>query len=159
MSIHSELAKLFSISISLVCQNAVLCGNGLTSTLHNILSKLLAAFDITIVETMNSSERGMNPVAMTIINPPKEYWLSQGFKTATSCSQVFDATGRATGAWQELTGKSQSDLKFLRKAYFCWLIRMDLKGGREKEINTENMTITGYPIFFFNFLPFNTRYQ
>ena len=40
----------------------------LTSTLHNILSKPLAAF-----ETMNSGERGMNPVAMTIINPRKEY--------------------------------------------------------------------------------------
>ena len=28
---------------------------------------------ITIVEITNSSERGMNPVAMTIINPRKEY--------------------------------------------------------------------------------------
>ena len=31
----------------------------------------------TIVETMNSGERGMNPVAMTIINPRKEYWPSR----------------------------------------------------------------------------------
>ena len=30
---------------------------------------------MTIDETMDSSER-MNPVAMTIINPRKEYWLS-----------------------------------------------------------------------------------
>ena len=29
-----------------------------------------------IVETMDSSERGMNPVAMTIINPQKECWPS-----------------------------------------------------------------------------------
>ena len=29
------------------------------------------------VETMNS-ERGMNPVTMTIINPRKEYWPSRG---------------------------------------------------------------------------------
>ena len=28
---------------------------------------------VTIVETMDSGERGMNPVAMTIINPRKEY--------------------------------------------------------------------------------------
>ena len=28
---------------------------------------------ITIVETTDSGERGMNPVAMTIINPRKEY--------------------------------------------------------------------------------------
>ena len=33
---------------------------------------------ITIVETMDSNERGMNPVAMTIINPRKEYWPSRG---------------------------------------------------------------------------------
>ena len=51
----------------------------LTSTLHNVISKLLAAFyKITIVETMVSRERGMNPVAMTITNPQKEYWSSQG---------------------------------------------------------------------------------
>ena len=27
---------------------------------------------------MDSSERGINPVAMTIINPQKEYWPSRG---------------------------------------------------------------------------------
>ena len=27
---------------------------------------------------MDSGERGMNPVAMTIINPQKEYWPSRG---------------------------------------------------------------------------------
>ena len=32
---------------------------------------------ITIVETTDSGERGMNPVAMTIINPGKEYWPSR----------------------------------------------------------------------------------
>ena len=31
---------------------------------------------ITIVETMDRGERGMNPVAMTIFSPRKEYWLS-----------------------------------------------------------------------------------
>ena len=40
------------------------------STPHNILSMPLAAFSH--VETMDSCERGMIPVAMTIINPPKE---------------------------------------------------------------------------------------
>ena len=33
---------------------------------------------LTIVETTDNSEREMNPVAMTIINPQKEYWLSRG---------------------------------------------------------------------------------
>ena len=31
-----------------------------------------------IVETKDSSDRRMNPVEKTIINPRKEYWLSQG---------------------------------------------------------------------------------
>ena len=35
---------------------------------------------MTIVETMDSGERGMNPAAMTIINPRKEYWPSRGSK-------------------------------------------------------------------------------
>ena len=33
---------------------------------------------LTIVERMDSSERGMNLVAMTIINLRKEYWLGRG---------------------------------------------------------------------------------
>ena len=44
---------------------------------HNILSKPLAAFFITIVKTMDSIERGMNPVAMTIISPRKYFWPSR----------------------------------------------------------------------------------
>ena len=45
---------------------------------HNILSKPQLLSKITIVETMDSRERGMSPVAMTIINPQKEYWPSKG---------------------------------------------------------------------------------
>ena len=37
-----------------------------------------AQFHITIVKTTDSSERGMNPVTMTIISPRKEYWPSRG---------------------------------------------------------------------------------
>ena len=33
---------------------------------------------INIVERMEGGERGMNPVAMTIIDPRKEYWPSRG---------------------------------------------------------------------------------
>ena len=39
--------------------------------------------------------RGMNPDAMTIINPQKEYW--PGIEPAASCSQVCSATDRAVG--------------------------------------------------------------
>ena len=33
---------------------------------------------VSIAETTDSGEREMNPVAMTIINPRKEYWQSRG---------------------------------------------------------------------------------
>ena len=68
----------------------------LTTTPHNILSEPLAAS--TILETMDSGERGMNHITMTIINPGKEYWPSRRFEPATSCSQVFNATDWGTRA-------------------------------------------------------------
>ena len=61
------------------CTYPCLSGVLLTRTPHNILSKPLAAFRrLTIVETMESGEKEMNPVAMTINNPRKEYWPSHG---------------------------------------------------------------------------------
>ena len=54
-------------------------GKGLTSTLHNILSKPLAAFPHTHCRNDGKRwERGISPVAMTIINPRKESWPSWG---------------------------------------------------------------------------------
>ena len=55
------------------CTYPCLPGVFLTSTPHNILFKPLAAFPHNDFRTMNSGERGMNPVAMTIINPWKKY--------------------------------------------------------------------------------------
>ena len=49
-------------------------------------------FHVTTVEIMESGEGGMIPMAMTIINPQKEYWLSLGIEPVTSCSQVLYAT-------------------------------------------------------------------
>ena len=56
------------------------CSHGvlLTSTLHNILSKPLATFPHDDCQNNRQLKRGMNSVAMTIISPGKEYWLSQG---------------------------------------------------------------------------------
>ena len=48
---------------------------------HRLLSQ------ITIVETTDSGERGMNRVKATIINPWKDYWPSPGIEPATSNSQ------------------------------------------------------------------------
>ena len=51
----------------------------------------------TVAEIIVSGERGMTSVAMTIINPRKEYWSSSGIEPATSCSQVPYTTDRAMG--------------------------------------------------------------
>ena len=48
----------------------------LTCTPHNILPSHWLLFHVIIVETMDSGERIMNPVAMTTINPRKVYWPS-----------------------------------------------------------------------------------
>ena len=86
--------NVFKSCLLLMCQNEYLWSKGLyhggqctypcfpgillTVTPHSILSKPLAAFPQTIAETMDSNERGMNLLAMTIISPRKEYWLSRG---------------------------------------------------------------------------------
>ena len=44
---------------------------------------------IIIVKILDSSERGMIIVAMTIINPRKGYWPSPGIEPTTYSSQVF----------------------------------------------------------------------
>ena len=53
----------------------------------------------TIVKRMDSGERGMIPVTMTIINPWKEYWLSLGsnqqppiLKSCTLPTELWDSS-------------------------------------------------------------------
>ena len=59
---------------------------------------------------MDSNERGMNLVAMIIINPRKKYGLNQRFETGTSCSQVFYATYSATEALEKTRAVTKCDL-------------------------------------------------
>ena len=64
---------------------------------------------ITIVETTDSGERGMNPVAMTTINPQKEYWptrgSNQGPPVLTNATMVMwesnGYVGKQPVAWKE----------------------------------------------------------
>ena len=42
---------------------------------------------------MDSSERGMNPVTMTVINPLKEYWLNWGSNQIKSYTQPIQLCG------------------------------------------------------------------
>ena len=60
--------------ISYVALDTCFPGVLLTSTPLNILSKSLAAFPLN--KTTDSGERGIDPVALTIINPRKEHRLS-----------------------------------------------------------------------------------
>ena len=60
------------------------------STSHWLVSLM------TVVETTENGERGMNPVASTIINPGKEYWPS-GDQTSNLLSQIHNATNSAMG--------------------------------------------------------------
>ena len=64
----------------------------LISSLHNIPPKPLAACQHNIVETMNSSERGMNLGAMTIHQSSEKLLADPGIEPATSCSQILHAT-------------------------------------------------------------------
>ena len=75
---------------------SMLSGSSFTGTRHSILSKPLAASHITNVETMNSGKRGMNHVAMTIINPRKEYWPSQGSnqRPPVRYTEQWDSAGK-----------------------------------------------------------------
>ena len=68
----------------------------LTNTGHNIVSKPLTAFPHNYCPNNGRGERGMNPVAISIINPPKEYWPSWGsnqrppvLKSATLLTELW----------------------------------------------------------------------
>ena len=76
---------------------------------------------ITIVETMDSSEIGMNPVAMTIINPQKEYWPSH---RSNQRPPVLQSATLPTELWV-LAGISElivydRIVNFVGKMRKCW---------------------------------------
>ena len=52
-----------------------------------------------MVETMHGDSRGMNPVAMTLVNPRKEYWPSRGSNkrplVLKSCALPIEPWGSA----------------------------------------------------------------
>ena len=53
---------------------------------------------ITIVETEDSGEKGMNPVAMTYHQSSGKILTKLGIEPATSCSQVRNATNWGSAA-------------------------------------------------------------
>ena len=109
-------------------ENAALCGNGLMELIFYPYSaqyslQATCCFPkIPIVETMDRGGRGTNPLAMTIINPRKEYWPSQRFEPALSCSKVFHNTHWAKAAWpcgfSFFYDKLQSSNSFTEPTFF-----------------------------------------
>ena len=63
------------------------------------MGKLLGFPHISMDETMDSGWRRMNPIAMTIINPQKEYRPSRGSNQGPCVHKFFTATDSATRAW------------------------------------------------------------
>ena len=55
-----------------------------------------------VVETMDSGERGMNPVAMIIINPMKEYWPGWG---SNQRPPVLKSCRRTTEPWGSVSSE------------------------------------------------------
>ena len=65
---------------------------------------------ITIVETTDGGVKGMNPVAMTIINSTKKYWLSRGLtqrppvlKSARLPTEVWGLSTKLRTKYQNLS--------------------------------------------------------
>ena len=91
----------------------------LPSTPHNILSKPLAAFPCTIFKTMDSGESGMNPVAITIINPQREYWPSWG---SNQRPPVLKSTMLPTELWSlALPEMKVREMSMIKKKLNIWI--------------------------------------
>ena len=80
---------------------------------HRLLSH------ITNVETTDSGERGMNPVAMTIIISKKNKLSEPGIEAATFCSQVRNATDCAMGSAGKYSNQRCCSFSVLFWTFLC----------------------------------------
>ena len=85
---------------------------------------------ITIVETTDSAERGMNPVAMTIINPRREYWPSRG-------SNQRPPFLKSATLPTELWGSAKKD-----KQMFLRMVNMDLGHDSQRPKSRSVLPVT-----------------
>ena len=85
-------STVFQLYHSGKCTYSCFPGVVLNSTPHNIISKPLAAFHVTTVETTDSGERGMNLFENDYRQSSKRILAELGIEPATSCSQVRNAT-------------------------------------------------------------------
>ena len=73
-----QFSTVFQLYCGSQCTYPCFPGVLLTSTAHCILSKPLAGFPHNHCPNNGQCERNYYPFAMTIINPRKEFWPSQG---------------------------------------------------------------------------------
>ena len=102
-NVLTPFSTVFQLYLGDQCTYPCFPGFLLTSTIFFPSHWLLS--HISIVETTNSGERGINPVTMIMINPLKEYWPSRGsnqrppvLKSATLPSELW---GSADFIWRK----------------------------------------------------------
>ena len=98
----TPFSKVFQLYHSGQCTYLCFPGVILTVFCTIFFPSLLLLSHITIVETKNKRERGMNPVTMTFINPQKEYWPSRG----SNQQPVLKPTVLPTELWGSVTTTS-----------------------------------------------------
>ena len=82
----TSFSTLFQLSRG--CQRTYPCSPGILFTTKYSVQATRLLSHMTIVQTMDSGERGMNPVAMTIINPGKN--ISRANTMVTSYQRYYD---------------------------------------------------------------------
>ena len=98
----------------------------------------LAAF--THIHCRDSSERGINSVAMAIISPRTEYCPNPGIKLATSCFHVLYTDNGATGALvKDIIDPFPNKPWFLR---VCCTSRLKTLWEKEKLLLTSNFSFS-----------------
>ena len=114
-----------------------------------------AAGCLTVVETTDSGERGMNPVAMTIINPRKEYWLNRG---SNQRPPVLKSAMLPTELW----GSAKKVLNIVlapipRLIFFCICIKIPFQRARPINIVSSRLLQQGKVLMFFLYIHFSLQ--
>ena len=112
-------STVFQLYCSSQCTYPCFPGVLLTSTLHNILRKPLTIFPHIHCRNNSCSERDINPVAMTIINPGKKYWPSWGLNQHPP---VLKSAMLPTELWGSAATKPAKRIVRYRHCPLCLLL-------------------------------------
>ena len=110
----TPFSTLFQLCRGSQCTYPCFPGVLLTSTPHNIFSSHWLLSHITLVDTTDSGERGMNPVLMTVISFRIEYWPSRG---SNQRPPFLKSATPPTELWGSAVPRSRSFAKVKTKYY------------------------------------------